>query len=249
MGKYLKLFDTTSEYNTYINGNDKVLPNVSYCEDNGGIYFNPIEPPSRVIRTIVNVETTANPTALFIDLDNRAWNNVESALVTRPNGTSYEITYNDLVQYDPQGGGDILMSYQFDATGNHTLEYTLKPNVTSLTLDDMFGRCENTVRIEIPNCITSIGYITFDGSNKLTTLVLPNSITSLGADFQDSIIDNCPNLTNITILATTPPECYGIFFSNRDGYTIYVPAESVNAYKTAEDWTYEASRIQAIPSA
>ena len=30
--KYLKLFDTHSEYETYING-DPVLPNVSYCKD------------------------------------------------------------------------------------------------------------------------------------------------------------------------------------------------------------------------
>ena len=41
MGKYLKLFETHSEYNTYINGNDKVLPNVSYCEDNNEVHYNP----------------------------------------------------------------------------------------------------------------------------------------------------------------------------------------------------------------
>ncbi len=40
MGKYIKLFNTHSEYETYINGNDKILPNVSYCEDNDDVHYN-----------------------------------------------------------------------------------------------------------------------------------------------------------------------------------------------------------------
>ena len=39
--KHIKKFDTHSEYNAYINGQDKILPKVSYCEDNDGIHFNP----------------------------------------------------------------------------------------------------------------------------------------------------------------------------------------------------------------
>lgn len=42
--KYLKWFDTHSEYQTYINGQDKILPNVSYCEDNNEVHYNPIDP-------------------------------------------------------------------------------------------------------------------------------------------------------------------------------------------------------------
>lgn len=39
MGKYIKLFETHTEYQTYINGQDKVLPNVSYCEDNNDVHL------------------------------------------------------------------------------------------------------------------------------------------------------------------------------------------------------------------
>lgn len=39
--KYLKLFETHSAYNTYINSQDKILPNVSYCEDSNEVHYNP----------------------------------------------------------------------------------------------------------------------------------------------------------------------------------------------------------------
>ena len=41
MGDYLKLFETTSDYETYITGQDVLLPNVSYCEDNNGVHYKP----------------------------------------------------------------------------------------------------------------------------------------------------------------------------------------------------------------
>lgn len=219
------------------------MPNVSLCAQENEVYYNQIVPPSRVITTIVNVETTSNPTVLCYE---GGWSKVESVLVTRPNGTTYEITYNDLVQYDPMGYDDPTMGYQFDTIGNHTIEYTLKSDVISLTTSDMFVCNYNVTSIIIPNCISSIGVETFMYCYKLTRLILPNSITSLGADRQDSIIHDAPNLTSVTILATTPPEFYGIFMIERDGYTIYVPAESVDAYKAANGWSQYASKIQAI---
>lgn len=246
MGKYLKKFDTHAEYEEA--RQNLILPNVSYCEDNNEVHYNPIVPPSRVIKCTIDVETTSNPTVLFSDWYGTAWNNVESALITRPNGTTIELTYNDLVQYDPYEGTDPYMCYQFDTIGIHTIEYTLNPNVTSLTEHDIIADPRNISIIEIPNCISSIGTMAFGFCDELTTLILPDSITSLGADnIQDSIITDADNLTSVTILATTPPECNGILISEHNGYTIYVPSESVNAYKAASGWATYASRIQAIP--
>ena len=43
MSKYLKLFETTSEYEAYINGGGVILPNVSVAKDAPKtMYFNPI---------------------------------------------------------------------------------------------------------------------------------------------------------------------------------------------------------------
>ena len=40
---YLKHFSAHTDYETYINGSDKVLPNVSICDDDaaGTVHFNP----------------------------------------------------------------------------------------------------------------------------------------------------------------------------------------------------------------
>lgn len=45
MSKYIKLFETTFEYEEYINGSDAILPNVSVAEDVPTIvYYNPYDP-------------------------------------------------------------------------------------------------------------------------------------------------------------------------------------------------------------
>lgn len=40
MGTYIKTFDQQTEYETYINSENAVLPNMSYCRDNNRAYFN-----------------------------------------------------------------------------------------------------------------------------------------------------------------------------------------------------------------
>ncbi|MBO6272261.1 hypothetical protein J6O48_05705 [bacterium] len=41
MSNYLKKFNIHSDYETYINGSDKLLPNVSYCENENELHYNP----------------------------------------------------------------------------------------------------------------------------------------------------------------------------------------------------------------
>ena len=45
--KYLRKFETHSQYETYINGVGTVLPNVSYCADNMDVHYNPIYDESK----------------------------------------------------------------------------------------------------------------------------------------------------------------------------------------------------------
>lgn len=42
MGKYIKKFDTHSDYEDFIQTEDFILPNVSYCVDNIDVHYNPI---------------------------------------------------------------------------------------------------------------------------------------------------------------------------------------------------------------
>ena len=41
MSKFLKLFNTHTEYEAYLRG-EMILPNVSYCKDIKNVHYNPI---------------------------------------------------------------------------------------------------------------------------------------------------------------------------------------------------------------
>ena len=82
----------------------------------------------------------------------------------------------------------------------------------------------------------------FAGCTSLTSIVLPETTTRIGR----TAFWDCTNLTSITILATTPPTLGGQTFENCTKAVIYVPASSVETYKTANLWTDYADKIQAI---
>ena len=127
------------------------------------------------------------------------------------------------------------------------------PNLTSIVIPDSvinigdrsFIACTGLTSITIPDSVTSIGNFTFLNCYIITSVTIGNSVTSIG----ESAFDGCTKLTSITIQATTPPTLlsYSVF-NDTNNCPIYVPAESVNRYKTATNWTSLASRIQAIPS-
>lgn len=83
----------------------------------------------------------------------------------------------------------------------------------------------------------------------LKKLVYPETITQMGQ------IWDCKSLQSITVKATTPPSFSFVFtttdhpneFYNTNDCPIYVPAEAVEAYKSAKGWSTYADRIQPIP--
>lgn len=93
--------------------------------------------------------------------------------------------------------------------------------------------------IEFPN-VTNIQWNVFRNDTHLLEATLPSTVTYIG---EHSF--SCLNMTKLTILATTPPTII-----NPLGPTtilFYVPAASLDTYKSAEGWSTVASRIYAIP--
>jgi len=78
---------------------------------------------------------------------------------------------------------------------------------------------------------------------KLALISLPTGLTSI----DDAAFHGCTNLALVTCLAETPPTLgTGVFSYTHSSLRIEVPAGSVEAYKTATNWSTYANRIFAI---
>ena len=107
-----------------------------------------------------------------------------------------------------------------------------------------FKGCKSITSLAIGSNPTKIGGNMFDNCTKLTTLVIPSNISSIGG----YAFYNCSGLTSITVHSITPPTLGKGAFNDDYKLTIYVPSESVDAYKAADGWSSYKSRIKAIPT-
>ncbi|MBQ5778465.1 MAG: leucine-rich repeat domain-containing protein [Paludibacteraceae bacterium] len=125
-------------------------------------------------------------------------------------------------------------------------------SLTSITLpegvksigDDAFFECSSLTSITLPEGVTEIGRGAFANCSSLTSITLPESVTSIG-----EVAFDCSSLASITSMNATPPSIDGYHgFEYVDkSITLYVPAESVEAYKNADYWK-EFTNIQVVPS-
>ena len=116
-------------------------------------------------------------------------------------------------------------------------------SLTSVTIPDSvtsignwaFFSCNSLTSITIPDSVTSIGYRAFNNCDSLTSVTIGNGVTSIG----DYAFYGCSSLTSVYCKATTPPTGGdNMFNDNASDRKIYVPTESVDAYKSAEYWSY-----------
>lgn len=121
-------------------------------------------------------------------------------------------------------------------------EYTIPNGVTTID-KSAFERCYNMTAATISDSVKTIGEQAFYYCTGLTSVTIGSGVTSISRN----AFTFCRSLTSITLNATTPPTLGNDVFVSTNNCPIYVPAASVNAYKTAENWSNYASRIQAIP--
>ena len=103
-----------------------------------------------------------------------------------------------------------------------------------------FEGCTGLTSIEISNNVTSIGNYAFYKCISLTSVTIPDSVTSIG----DWAFNLCNGLDIIICKSTTPPAIGNGAFDDTNDCPIYVPSQSVDAYK--ESWSEYADGIVGL---
>lgn len=159
-------------------------------------------------------------------------------------GSDGEITYEQVAAVTDLG---LVFNRNTQITRFDELQYFI--NLGSLSVIDdgrgmgTFEGCTNLTSIIIPNSISVIPNYAFVSNTGLTSITLPNSITSIGV----SAFNYCSELISITVETLIPPSLgSNVFFGVTNLSHIYVPATSVDTYKTAAGWNVHASKISAI---
>lgn len=161
--------------------------------------------------------------------------------------------------------GDCVTTLYRSFIGCKALSSVTLPNTVTNISSDTFYNCSSLISVDIPSGVTSIGGAAFESCSGLTSIDIPNSVTTIGSqafrhcsgltsiEIPSSVTDigtwgfeSCSSLINITINATTPPTLGTNVFNNTNNCPIYVPCDSVDAYKSATNWSTYARRIQPI---
>ena len=138
-----------------------------------------------------------------------------------------------------------------------SLKFIAIPNSVTTIGEAAFAECTSLESIIIPNSVTTLGYGAFIGCSSLSSITLPNSISSIDEEMfascssltsitiPESItsieswaFEDCSTLTTIICKAVEVPTLGKEVFYDMplSEVTLYVPAQSLDDYKAAEQW-------------
>ena len=103
-----------------------------------------------------------------------------------------------------------------------------------------FQGCSSLNNVVLPAGLVSVGTMAFMDCSSLSSITLPASLTTLGdSDIAEysSVFANCP-LSSITVYGEQPINIGETTFDSQTyiGATLHVPAQSLQAYQTADSW-------------
>ena len=111
------------------------------------------------------------------------------------------------------------------------------PNSVTTIGESAFASCESLASIDIPNSVTTIGKFAFAYCFSLASVNIGESVTTIGV----GAFIYCYYITSVTCLAKECPVCdkglWNNIFSVFDTATLYVPKQSIDAYKTTDPWS------------
>ena len=143
------------------------------------------------------------------------------------------------------GDGTIIPARAFSDCVN--LESVTIPSSVKIIGNNAFYGCSNLINLTIPDSVTTIGEYAFAYCGSLTSVTIPDSVTTIGS----KAFWGCDSLTSVYCKATTPPTLGNYVFWRYNHIWnpvklycyIYVPAASVEAYKSTTNWNEYADAI------
>lgn len=132
----------------------------------------------------------------------------------------------------------------FSCTG--LKKVTFQGGVKEFTGMTFYG-CKALESVNLSEGVEKIGKMVFSSCAALTTISIPSTVTMVDM----MAFDGCSGLKEIKSYATVPPTAAVMAFDGVDvTIPVYVPANSVDAYKAADEWknftNYQALTVSAI---
>ena len=116
---------------------------------------------------------------------------------------------------------------------------TIGNNVTDIYMS-AFKDCTNLTEVTIPDSVLTLGTTVFQNCTSLNSITFGSGLTNIAG----GVINGCSALKTITCKASTPPAMNGGNYLT-SVTVVYVPESSLNAYKSASQWSSYASVMVA----
>ena len=265
MGDYLKLFNTHSEYEEYIDGDNVFLPNVSHCKQQGDVHYNPWTWAEQYLTTVALEDGTIS----FNIWKSMGTDMITSISYSTDNGETWTTTNNVndkeehlSIDVDVNEGDEVLWKGIATQTGYYYedyddyvgsffssyCEFDVKGNVMSLLYGDDF-KGEDT--LEYDGQLTCLFY-DYDGEKTcgvLNAKDLSLPATTLASSCYGYMFQGCTSLTTAPELPATTlaSSCYGSMFQ---GCTSLVTAPELPATTLASRcYSYMFNSCTALTTA
>lgn len=104
---------------------------------------------------------------------------------------------------------------------------------TEISLNEFYG-CTNLRSVEMGNGVTSIAERAFSGCQHLESFEFGTAMETIG----EEAFSDCSEMTKLVSYSAVPPVCgtQALDDINKWECTLYVPEESIDAYKGAPQW-------------
>ena len=159
-----------------------ILPNVSYCEDNNEVHYNPTLPFNIIMYTasskIPELDSGTDVNGLHVNAFNTT---IKSHTFENGVGT---IKFN--------GNVTSVGDWAFNGCSGMT-SIEIPNSVTNI--GGRAFRKTSITKINIPNGVTSIGNRAFSSCTGLTSITIPDSVTFI----DEALFHSCSGLTSVTI--------------------------------------------------